>query len=147
MTEKLKQTIKEELIKLPQEMQESINAVDWVTIAEQIGKKYLLTDSEINDFQVETLLVLAGIQSGGAYAQNIENEVGTSKEMAEKMSDEADQKIFTPIYNTLEENVKKNLKNKRPTGVQNLDFILSGGNYGVFLEKREEENPTGNKLK
>ena len=137
MTEKLKQTIKEEIMKLPKEAQEAINSLDWTKVAEEIGKKHLLTESEVNDLQVEILLVLVGLESGYSYPLKIENEVGTSREEAEKIAEEANQKIFTPIYNILEENIKKNLPNKKSTPEQNLNFILSGGDYSVFMEERK----------
>ena len=141
MTEQLKQIAKEEIIKLPKEMQETINAFDWVKITEEIGKKYLLTESEINDLQVETLLVLVGLENADYYAQNVENEIGTSKNEAIKIAEEANQKIFTPIANTIEENIKKNLKNKNPNWSQNVDFVMSGGDYSAFMEERGNATP------
>ncbi|MCX6752572.1 MAG: hypothetical protein NTZ87_03705 [Candidatus Nomurabacteria bacterium] len=141
MTEKLKQIIQDEIAKLPRETQEAINSLDWGSITEEIGKKYLFDESEINNLQVETLLVLVGLEDGNYYAQNIENEVGTSKEEAEKIAGEAFQKIFTPIGDLLEEKVKKNLKAKNPSPEQNLDFILSGGDYSAFVKPTRENSP------
>ena len=138
MTEKLKQIIKEEVGKLPKEMREAINSLDWGNVAEEIGKKYLLNDIEVNDFQVETLLILTGIQRDDSYAKNIEDNVGTSKDEAEKIAEEANQKIFTQIYNALTENIKKNIGNKNPDWKQNLNFVLSGGDYSVFAETRDD---------
>ena len=51
--------------------------------------------------------MLVGIENGDFYAQNIENEVGTSKAEAEKIANETLEKIFIPISNLLEENIKK----------------------------------------
>jgi hypothetical protein len=141
MTEKLKQIIKEEMVKLPKEAQEAINAFDWEKISEEIGQKYLLNEAEINDFQVETFLVLIGLEYPDSYANNIENEVGTSAEEAEKIADEAEEKIFTPIYNTLEENIKKSSQGKNHWQ-QNLDFVLSGGDYSAFLVPTKIGIPT-----
>jgi hypothetical protein len=133
MTEKLKNIIQEEIVKLPKEVSEAVGAFDWVGAAEVIGKKYLLSDSEINDFQVETMLVLFGIEDADLYAINIENEVGTTKADAEKMAAEALEKIFAPIDKIFVENIKKNGKDKNAKPEQNLDFILSGGNYAAFV--------------
>src|SRR3989344_3872085 len=96
MTEKLQQTIKEEVAKLPKDAQDAINAFDWIKVTEEIGKKYLLTDEETNNFQVETLLVLVGLTDPQFYPVSIENQVGTTKDDAQKMSDEATEKIFIP---------------------------------------------------
>lgn len=140
MREKLEKIIKEEMTFLPKEVQEAINSLDWARVAEEIGKKFLLTENEISNFQVETLLVLIGLEEGEAYVRNIENEVGTSKEEAEKIAEEAEQKIFTPIYGFLTENIKKNLKNKNLNWEQTLNFILSGGDYSTFLGRTDATN-------
>ncbi|MFZ1020149.1 MAG: hypothetical protein WAN61_04175 [Minisyncoccia bacterium] len=133
MTEKLKNIIQEEIVKLPKETRIAIEAFDWAGAAETIGKKYLLDEKEINDFQVETMLVLFGIEEPDLYAINIENQVGTTKDDAEKMAAEAYEKIFLPINNVFVENIKKNGKDKNAKPEQNLDFILSGGNYAAFV--------------
>jgi len=133
MTDKLKNIIKEQMPFLPKEVQDSISSLDWVEITEKIGKKYLLNEEEIINLQVETMLVLLGLEEGEAYSRNIENEVGTSAEEAEKIADDADEKIFTPIYNAYTENIKKSGKVKNGKPEQNLNFILSGGDYSAFV--------------
>ncbi|MFH1201101.1 MAG: hypothetical protein V1484_02105 [bacterium] len=138
MTEKLKQIIKREMAKLPKENQEVINDFGWEQISEEIGRKFLLSDSEINIFQAETLVVLVGLEDPDYYAQNIENNVGTSKDEARKIADEVFERIFTPINDILIENIKKSDKSKNSSAEQNLDFILSGGDYSAFMEQKKE---------
>jgi hypothetical protein len=135
MTDKLKTIVKEEMAKLPKENQEAVNAFDWAAITEEIGKKYLFDESEINDLQVETLLVLLGINEPLYFATNVENQVGTIKEVAKEISDDVTQRIFNPIYDAMVENIKKGDKVKNPNLEQNLDFILSGGDYKAFIPK------------
>ncbi len=137
MTEELKQTIEREIKELPKEGQEAINAFDWVKITGEIGEKYTLSENELTDFQLETLLVLIGVVDPQFYAINIENHAGATEEKAEQMALEAFQKIFTPIRNILEENIKKNLQTKNPDWQQTLNFILSGGDYTAFAVKSE----------
>ncbi|HEV7702346.1 MAG TPA: hypothetical protein VGO63_02805 [Candidatus Paceibacterota bacterium] len=135
MTEKLQQIIKEEVAKLSKEMQQAISSIDWIKITEELGKKYLLSESEVNDFRVETLLVLVGIRSANLYVGNLENEVGTSKNDAEKIATEVFEKIFEPIVNIMEEKIKKGLGSKKPTVEQNVNFIISGGDYSAFMDE------------
>ncbi|OGF03610.1 MAG: hypothetical protein A3H14_01690 [Candidatus Doudnabacteria bacterium RIFCSPLOWO2_12_FULL_49_8] len=144
MTEELKKTIKKEIAELPKEGQEAISAVDWVKIAEEIGKKFLLDEDETEDFQLETLLVLIGVTDPEFYAVNIENHVDVTKDKSAEMAKEAFQKIFTPIRKALEENIKKNLKDKNPNWQQSVDFILSGGNYSALLDMPREEDSKDN---
>jgi len=142
MTEKLKETIKEELAQLPQEGQDAIDAVNWIKITEEIGKKFLLNEIEINDFQLETLLVLIGVTDPEFYVTNIENQVDITKDKAKSLANEAFTKIFTPIGNIIIENIKKSGKHKDANAEQNLDFILSGGDYSAFVAPARADIPT-----
>src|SRR3989338_4553611 len=112
ITEKSKNLIKEEMLTLPKEAQYAINTSNWEKISEEIGKKYLLDEGEIETLQLETASFLLGLVDEDVYPINIENEVGTSKEETLKIADESLERIFTPIINVLEENIKKNLGNK-----------------------------------
>ena len=58
MTEELKQTIKNGVEKLPKEIQEVVNNFDWLKVSEEIGKRNLLDEFEINILQNEIGLVL-----------------------------------------------------------------------------------------
>lgn len=138
MTEKLRQTIKEEVAKVPKEVGDAIDAFDWASAAEVIGKKFALSESEINDFQVITLLVLTGLIRPEEYKKFIEEEIGMGDGTAEDMAKEAGEKIFTPIMEVFERNIRSSMKNKNPNHAQNIDFILSGGNYAAFLEHRPD---------
>lgn len=144
MTEKLQNLIKEKIEKLPKESQEVINNFDWVKITEEIGKKHLLGENETNFLLVETLFILVGIENADSFEQNIEHEVGVSKDQAEKIASEVFEKIFEPIANIMEENLKKGLQGKNTSPVQNVNFILSGGDYSVFLDNpnnRQQSTP------
>jgi len=140
MTEKLQQRIKEEIAKLPKEAQEAISAFDWVKQAEDIGKKYLLNEDDIHNFQLETLLILVGLEEPEAYPRNIENEVGTTKEGAENMADEVFEKIIIPITEKLQNNIKNNADFKNADWQQNLNFILSGGDYLIFITPKQSDS-------
>ncbi|MBI2631280.1 hypothetical protein HYW73_03670, partial [Candidatus Nomurabacteria bacterium] len=137
MTEKSKKIIREEMLNLPKEAQEAINASNWEKISEEIGRKYLLDEDETVTFQLETASLLLGLVDEDSYPINIENEVGTSKDEAEKISKEVFEKIFTPIADKIIEKIKRSDKIKNPAFNQTLDFILSGGDYFSFMEKRE----------
>src|SRR3989344_3849555 len=99
MTDKLRQIVKEELGKLPKETQEAINSLDWARAVEERGKKYLLLENGINDLQIETLLVLVGLEDVNDYAQRAENEEGMTKDEEEKIAEAVVNKIFAPISN------------------------------------------------
>ena len=135
MTEKTQQTIKELLAKLPKDAQDTINTVDWVSISEAIGKEYLFDDGDINVFQTITGLVLAGMIAPDFYAKRIEEEVSIGTELAETIKGAALKRIFMPMVDKKMATLKATLKNREPTWHHNVEFILSGGDYSVFLEK------------
>jgi hypothetical protein len=135
MTEELKQKIKKEMNVLPKELQDAINAVDWIVILDEIGKKYLLSDSEIIDLQIETATLLVGYTNPNLFASDIESNIGTTKDTAEKIENEILEKILNPISKKITENIKKNLKENTITWKQNINFVVSGGDYTVFLKK------------
>lgn len=147
MTEKLKQIIREEMINLPKESQEAINSFGWERVSEEIAKKYLLGEEEINKLQAQIAIVMVGAGEQNFLALNIEDEIGISKDEAEKMAGEVVQQIFKPIINKLTEIIKKDLKNKSIHWQQNLDFILSGGDYTAFIRRVENQNQDVSNLK
>jgi len=135
MTEKLKEIIKNESVKLPKESQEVINTFGWAAISEEIGKKYLLRESEINDLQVEIALVLLGINEEDLLSLNIEDNVGTSTSDADKMTEEINKQILTPMFEKKESLMKNKPKTISPNWKQNVNFVISGGDYSVFEEE------------
>jgi hypothetical protein len=138
MTDKLKQTIKEEVGKLPSYAQNVINSFNWVGKIEEIGRKHLLEEFEINNLLVETLLVLIGVKEYTSYAKNVEDEVGTSEKEAVQIATEVIENIFVPIADSITENIKKNIKDKPPGWEGSVNFILSGGNYATFIEQKKK---------
>ncbi|MEI6567312.1 MAG: hypothetical protein WCR20_11580, partial [Verrucomicrobiota bacterium] len=97
MTEQLKQITKEELAKLPVEMQNAINSLDWGWATDKIGALYNLKDEQINKLQTEVLLVLISSEDLDDLKINIENNVGINKSDTEKIVGELIKKIFNPI--------------------------------------------------
>ena len=146
ITEKSKAIIKEEMLALPKEVREAVELSNWEKISEEIGKKYLLDEDEIETLQLETASFLLGLVDEDAYPRDIEDEVGTSREEAEKISGEIFEKIFEPIDSAITENIKRSGKDKSPKPDQTIDFILSGGDYSNFLEERETQTPSGSPL-
>ena len=134
MTEQLKKIIHDELVVLPEKVSKAINSVDWVEICNNVGLKYLLTDDEINKLQTEVLLVLINMEYLNDLKLNIENHIKTSKEAAEVMEKELTEQIFNPINNKIKEDIKNNLSYKNVSWNQTINFIVSGGDYTVFLE-------------
>lgn len=101
----------------------------------KIGEANNLTDEEIADFQTELALILVGVENPKDFADNIEMEIGLDKAESEKLAQEVMDKIIPPIGDKIEERVKNTMKNKDAKWSQNVDFVLSGGNYSAFAEQ------------
>lgn len=144
MTETLKKTIEEKIILLPKEIQEAIASMDWAKIVEEIGTQYSFTENEINLLQTETVLVLLRLTNLYSFGQNIEENISTSKDAAIKLENEITQKVFKPIADKITENIKKNVTGKETNWNQNIEFILSGGNYFVFLKSADTKKSSIN---
>ena len=139
MNEKLKNIIKENLMVLPKETQEVISTFNWIKICEEIGKTHKLLEPEIENLQTETALVLVGLEELSIYALNIENEVEINKGDAENIAKEITEKVFKPIAEQITEKVKNKVKDGKQKWNQNIDFIISGGDYSAFIESRNPE--------
>lgn len=142
MNTKLQDTIKEEMANIQKESQEAINAFDWIENSEKIGKKYLLNNEKLDNFQLETFLVLLGLVDKEKYIQNIEKKVGMSNTESIKIANETIEKIIIPIINYQIEKIKDNLKTKNQNWKQNLNFVVSGGDYSVFIGKDNPKSTT-----
>jgi len=137
MNEKLQNLIKENLMSLPKEAQEVINTFNWIGVCEEVGKAHKLLDPEIENLQTETALVLIGLEELRMYPLNIEKEVEITREDAENISKEITEKIFKPIAEQITEKIKSKVKDGGQKWNQNIDFIVSGGDYSAFIDRRE----------
>lgn len=134
MTEQLQKIIHDELANLPEKVQKGINSVEWVEICNKIGLKYLLTDDGINKLQTEVLLVLINMEYLDDLKLNIENHLEILKKDAENIAEDLVKQVFNPINNKIKEDIKNNLSYKNVSWNQTINFIVSGGDYTVFLE-------------
>ncbi len=135
MTEKLKQKMSSEIAKLSKVKQEAINSLDWGNITEEVGKKYSFSEKEMNALQVETGLVLIGLVNPNIYEENIEENVGVTKNNAEKIAQEIFEKIFSPFSEKIVSLTKSSVRLNSVSWDKTVSFIISGGDYSYFVEK------------
>jgi hypothetical protein len=145
MTEKSKQIFKEEIIKTPKEWREAVGVIDWENISTEIGKKYLLDDVSIEDLQAEIALCLVSAEDISNLGVNIKYNVLINEENLSKIVNELFEKIFEPITKKIVENVKNKIKTKETTWEQNINFILSGGDYVNLLTPIEQTDKIAEK--
>ena len=132
MEKNFKKIMQEEIAKLSTNKQEAINSIDWETITREIGKKNLLEEEEIDRLQKETGLFLLGITDGDTYKFRLEDFLVSIK-TTEDITNEMLEKIFLPITTKMEVSIKNEMATKKPKWDQTVRFIISGGDYSVFL--------------
>jgi len=126
-----KEKINIQLKKLPKNMQEAISATDWLAALSDIGNRYNLSDEEVFDFQMITLLALMGLIEPDLYALTLEDEIGLGKKEAEKMADEAADKVFAPITETMRKmGIIKDLPYTEEAKISAKDALRSVQNKG-----------------
>jgi hypothetical protein len=135
MNEEEKQKIKIGIEKLPEELKETINSFGWEDILNKIGIIYSLDEEEISKLQKEVGLVLTEETPIELLISKIENNIGLSRYESEKIISEIEQKIFDPMITKLGSNIKDSTNFKNVTWDKSINFIMSGGDYSVFLSK------------
>jgi hypothetical protein len=135
MNIKAENDIQDQIQKLPKETAEAINAFDWQKATAEVGKKYVNDESSTGLLQVLVGMVLSGIDYGDTLAYDIEDEIGTTAEEAKNIAAELDRKVFKPVYDIMVQKIKAGLKDKNPDWRQNVDFVLSNGDYTIFQEE------------
>ncbi len=108
--QELQQKIAEYYAKLPPEAQEIFSSLKWMEVLKNIGVKYNLNDSQIEDLSVETTLVLLGIVHSEGYEKDMVKQLGLPLSVVDKMLAEINEQILKPIKVKLNETFEKNVK-------------------------------------
>ena len=143
---KLQQQIAYYYSKLPLDAQNMFSSMKWLETLKVISIKYALNDKQIETLGTETTLVLLGIIHPEDYEETLVNELDLSIESVEKIFIEINESVLKPIRRELTRIFIENTENElMPNWNQNVDFILSGGDYAVFAEQNSplEESPAG----
>src|ERR1035437_284037 len=97
---KIKESIKEELAKLPFQVQLAINSFVWLKKCQQIGEAFSLTENEIHNFKVEVALVILGLSNMDALHEFLDSEIGGTG--WEKIEGLVTEKILGPLLDLIE---------------------------------------------
>jgi len=107
---------------LPADVKEAITSVDTMDIINELKEKYKLHIDQIGQLSAQITLVMAGAASPDRFISDIESSMRISKETAQAITGEVNEKIFRTIRNTLKdiqlkerpEELKKESKNAVP---------------------------------
>ena len=101
MDEKLKQNLKKQFDSLPVELQKAITSADISSKLQEIVKNNKLMIDQAGNVEMETRLVLLGLQPLENYVENLEKRVGLSSAQASTIAHDVNEKIFKNIREIL----------------------------------------------
>jgi len=151
-TEKI---IKEQWENIPSEIKTSIFQPGFEKEITKIGEKNKLDSEQLATFQLETILMMFCLITFEDYSNELKNKLNLSEENFKNLikdietliPNEIKEKLKNVYENTNKiiknenlnktdvENIKNKIKDKKTSWDQNINFILSGGDYSVFLKE------------
>ncbi len=137
----IQQKIAEYYEKLPGDLQTVFSSMRWLEIVTAISSKYSLDAEQTKTLATETTLLLLCVVSISEYEGTLNEDLDLAEEIMRKILIEIDSSILVDIKPQLQETYNKNtnsLIEEKITNsgwTQNVDFILSGGDYSSFLKE------------
>jgi hypothetical protein len=141
--------IKEQMKILPKEVINILADPAWSEKVLTIGRKNGLTEEQSQTLLLETNLVLLGLVHPDEYADELKNRLKIDEMKADNIVSDINREILSGVREKLiamfasqeqsfiEEGKKRALN---ADWQQNLDFVLSGGDYSVFLENARTQD-------
>jgi len=102
MDPEIKKIVEERLTTLPANIAYAIKSVPWVAKIEEIAKNNNFDADTLESFNIETTLVILGIEPLSNYPENLSRNVGLNDDLVIKVAKEVDEKIMTPITEKIE---------------------------------------------
>jgi len=137
--EHTKEEIQKKFEALPNDVREAISSVDTSNIIVDIGEKYELNHEQIDKLIYESGLVMLAITHSDDFLNKIRKELELSRDQAEKIVKDLNEKIFLKIRFSLRKIYEEN--QKKPEGNEFSD------DEDEFLDREkvlnEIENPLG----
>ncbi|MDP9249207.1 MAG: hypothetical protein M3M85_01705 [bacterium] len=86
---------------LPEDTRSAIDAVDWRGVIMQIRNKEGYDFIQLSELETETELLLCGLANPEEYPKHVEKGMGISREAAQKLVNEMNEKVFKKIKEEL----------------------------------------------
>lgn len=97
------QIFKEQLVKLPSSVVTFLSSTKWNEDIDTIGSLYNLEPEQLDAFEQEVMLVLAGLVHPDTFRTSLEQEVGLQGAVLSAIVTAVEQKIFAPVREDLAE--------------------------------------------
>jgi hypothetical protein len=131
MNDSVIKIIKEKFDSLPESIQKIILSSEYEEILTEIGNQSQLSAEQIAVLERETTLVMMGLTPIKDLEIRLVRELNIDKIKGEEITKDINEKIFLKILELLE--IMNTPAEEKPDWQQNLDFVLSGGDYSAFV--------------
>lgn len=102
MDEESQKIISDQMKSLPADVKEAILSVDYKTKLQEVTKRQRLLIDQAGKLEMETTLVMIGLEPLTDYVDNIERELAVPKARAQEISQDVSNNIFKPIRESLQ---------------------------------------------
>lgn len=150
MDKETEEIIKEQLKILPKEVISIIADVSWIEKVLDIGKKNGLSEKQLEILQLETNLLLLGLVHPDDYPKELESHLKISDIKLDNVVNDVNRELLSSVRGKLVELFNKHYESSlaeksgeistNPNWMQNLDFIMSGGDYYFLTEESNNKN-------
>jgi hypothetical protein len=142
MDPEIEEIIKRQMKKLPIEVRKLFVNLELSNRVENIGKKNGLNPEQIETLQTEVTLVMLGLVLPDDFPNELENNLKIDVVKLDNIVNDVRQQLFRDVKEKLEEaygKIEDDLEGaeniyENANWQQNLNFILSGGDYSAFIE-------------
>ncbi len=110
MNEDTHKIIEEQMTKLPADVKEAIISIDYESRLREITKRQKLLIDQAGKLEMETTLVMIGLEPISDYISNLESHLELSTERAQEIASDVNENIFKPIRQSLEKMDEQMLK-------------------------------------
>ncbi|MEA3399571.1 MAG: hypothetical protein U9R00_03640 [Patescibacteria group bacterium] len=158
----LKESIKEDFLLLPKEIQGALNNFKFAEIFVEIGTKHGLIEKEVKILELETILVLIGVVRPSQYESNLKDGIPISSKTAQSIQKDIYEKIFEPLADKVGGDKKTEVplppykKEENPVATPPVDLpiaedtkVMEESGIEIIKEKEEEKvelNKSNNNL-
>lgn len=101
MNSEIEKIIADQMKKLPKDVVDAIVSVDYKTKLQEVTKRQKLLIDQAGKLEMETTLVMIGLEPLNDYTENIKRELAISDERAKEVSLDVSENIFKPIRESL----------------------------------------------
>jgi len=142
MDEETIKIIKEAFDNLPEVIQEEIFSPQYQEVLSTISREYTLDTEQTIALERETTLALMGAARLKDFEETLASEIKIEKAKIQEIVVKINEEIFSRFKTLLDIMNTEIEPNPEPNWQQNIDFVLSGGDYSSFFNKKADANRT-----